>query len=283
MLGFMSEYPLWGRIIMVLAAAIVAHAIVRLIRASSTWLLSSDLARHISKTRTIVSLSTSILVFTIYFVGAGFALSELGVPLSTYLASASIIGFAVAFGSQGLVQDVVSGLTIVFTGLLDIGDLVEVSGQVGVVESFGMRFTVLRTPLGARTHIPNRSITNVVLYPRGYMRCLVDVGLPDDPVISTKIEDLATVLTDSVTQQFPGIFRASPEIVRGNKTVAGKKYLRIKFRIWPGRGDPLEKVFQREFLQAVKRIDAEYPDWMISVNYEIEQYTPPSPGIGRKR
>jgi small conductance mechanosensitive channel len=52
----------------------------------------------------------STLVFIFYFTAAGFILSELGVPIRTYFASASIIGLAVGFGSEGMVQDIVSGL-----------------------------------------------------------------------------------------------------------------------------------------------------------------------------
>ena len=89
--------------------------------------MSSTVAAHVSKTRTVISLVTSAVIFALYFAAAGFALNEFGVSLKAYFASASIIGLAIAFGSQGLVQDVVSGLTIVFTDLFDIGDVVEIT------------------------------------------------------------------------------------------------------------------------------------------------------------
>ncbi len=66
--------------------------------------------------------------------------------LKTYLASASIMGLAIGFGSQGLVQDVVTGVTLVFSDLIDVGEMVEISGQTGIVRSIGMRFTRSRTP-----------------------------------------------------------------------------------------------------------------------------------------
>ncbi|MDA0241196.1 MAG: hypothetical protein O3A84_14380 [Proteobacteria bacterium] len=46
--------------------------------------------------------------------------------------------------------------------------------------------------------------------------------------------------------------------------------MRLKFRIWPGRGGPIETVFKQELLQALKAIDPTYQDWMISVSYEVE-------------
>ncbi len=274
MASIFAELGIGQRIAIALVVAAIAHLLVRLIRAAASLAMSSAFAAHITKTRTIISLSASILVFALYFAAVGFALHELGVSLTTYFASASIIGLAVAFGSQGLVQDVVSGLTVVFTGLFDIGDVVEISGQVGVVEKFGMRFTVLRNPMGARIYVPNRSIANVITYPRGYVRCLIDIVLPPDEEKAEQIDATARLLTESAREQFPGIFRAPPEVTGVHRTKAGRSFLRIKFRIWPGRGAPLEGFLRQELLQAMKRIDADYADWMITVNYEVEQYAP---------
>jgi small-conductance mechanosensitive channel len=275
MTAFLADLSIWQRVVLVLVVAATAHGFVYVTRKASSRAMSSTFAEHITKTRTIISIVTSGLIFTLYFAAGGFALSELGVSLTTYFASASIIGLAVAFGSQGLVQDVVSGLTVVFTNLYDIGDVIEISGQVGVVERFGMRFTVLRNPMGAEVFVPNRSITNVIAYPRGYVRCLVDSVLPEDDEKLSDVENTVRLLTESATEQFPGILRAPPEVTGPHKTSAGKSYLRIKFRIWPGRGAPLEGVFRQDLLQAIRQIVPDYADWMVSVNYEVERYAPP--------
>lgn len=276
MSGLFADLAIWQRIVLVLLVAVIAHALVRLLRAFSTRAMASEVVARGTKGRTVVSLLTSTSVFVLYFSAIGFALSEVGVPLQTYFASATIIGLAVAFGSQGFVQDVVSGLTIVFTDLFDIGDVIEIGGQVGVVEHFGLRYTTLRSPLGAEVFVPNRNILNVVTYPRGYVRCHVDIVLPEAAEKAAAVEAVARELTDSVREQFPGILRAPAEVGAPRRTRAGKAYLRIKFRIWPGRGGPLEGFFRQDLLQAVKLIDPGYADWMITVNYEVDAYTPPS-------
>jgi len=275
MADFINDLPVWQRAVLVLLVAVAAHVSVRLLRAASRQAMSSGFATHITKTRTLVSLGTSALVFAIYFASFGFALGEIGVSLTTYFASASIIGLAVAFGSQGFVQDVVNGLTIVFSGSFDIGDVVEVSGEVGEVERFGLRYTVLRSPLGAKIMVPNRSILNVVSYPRGYVRCLVDLVLPTNAEAAARLEESARAMTDAARDQFPGILRAPPEITGPHATRDGKAYLRIKFRIWPERGAPIEGYFRQALLQAAKSADPDYADWMVAVNYEIETYAPP--------
>jgi len=164
------------RILIVAVIMVGLHLLVILVRRLSNKWMSSKVSAKLSKSRTIGSLTASALVFLLYFSAFGIILSEFGVSLKAYLASASIMGLAIGFGSQGLVQDVVNGLTVVFSGLFDVGDMVEISGQTGTVKAFGMRFTVIENAFGAEVSIPNRTITNVVKYPRGYFGAWLTSG-----------------------------------------------------------------------------------------------------------
>jgi small conductance mechanosensitive channel len=224
----------------------------------------------------VASLTISTVIFVIYFSAFGFILQEFGVSLTAYLASASILGLAIGFGSQGIVQDVVTGLTVIFSDLFHVGDMVEISGQSGIVTSLGMRFTVLRNPFGAEVYIPNRTITNVIVYPRGYIRCLADIALSSDDETMQRMTDAVRNIVSGTIDQFPGILRDQPEIEEVQVTHAGKRFLRIKFRIWPGRGAPIETTFRQDVVQALKGIDDSFADWKISINYEVQRRTPTS-------
>jgi small-conductance mechanosensitive channel len=85
----------------------------------------------------------------------------MNVSVTAYLASACVIGLALAFASQGIVQDVVMGVTIIFSDLLDVGDLVELAGQTGKVKKITMRYVEIENALRAIVFIPNRTINNV--------------------------------------------------------------------------------------------------------------------------
>lgn len=264
------------RLALIAVVVAVAHLIVRLVRAISERIMDRAMNRSLSKARTINSLITSTLIFSLYFGALGWALAELGVSLTAYLASASIIGFAVGFGSQGIVQDIVTGVTVVLTNQFDVGDMVQIGDHIGIVQNVGMRFTVLQNAMGADVMIPNRSITNVINYPRGYVRVEADVTLAPEPERAAEMEQKARAVTDSVFAQFAGVFRAPPELVGQFKTPSGKSYLRIKFRVWPGRADPIETTFRQELVQTLKAVDETYADWMVAVNYEVEKATPES-------
>ena len=260
----------FGKIAYILLFAFAAHLLVLVIQRLCKWLVSQRSVHTHPKTLSIATLTRSFAVFCIYFWVTGFILQTLGVSLTAYLASASVIGLAVGFGSQGLVQDVVTGLTLVFSNLLDVGDMVEIGGQTGLIRSIGMRFVLLENSMGAEIFIPNRSITNVINYPKGYVRCLVDVPLPDGQDRTT-LNALFESSMISFVDQFPGLFIYPPSIEEDISRSDGRKIARLKFRIWPGRGGPLETTFKNMLLQKLREIGIDYSDWMISVYYEVER------------
>ena len=233
--------------------------------------LSRRISPGLTKPKTIASLGTSALVFGLYFSAFGLILSEVGVSLKAYLASASIVGLAVGFGSQGLVQDVVTGLTIVFSGLFNVEDMVEISGQTGIVRGLGIRFTVIENPLGAKVYIPNRTITNVVKYPLGYIQGLIDVTLPPNSETARKMEEKVASVLSAFFEQLSGILLTAPTIGGRMKTSSGKEYLRIEFHMWPGRGAPVETDLKQEILYELKALEPDYQDWMVNINYEVEK------------
>ena len=259
------------RILIIVLLATGAHLLVIAIRYLGNRILSHRLTVAFSLARTFMSFVVSTLIFTMYFVALGLVFKEFGISLTAYFASASIIALAVGFGLQGLVQDVVTGLTIVFSKLFYLGDMVEIAGQTGIVSNFGVRFTVLVNYMGAEIFVPNRTITNVVNYPRGYIRGIAEIQLPDDPGVVKSIEDCVAKILQANYDRFPGIHIKPPSMEGRYKAVSEKEFLKIKFRIWPGQGTILENNFKRELIEALKIIDPRYEDWMLVLNYEVEK------------
>ncbi len=270
--AWVASLESWQRLLLVLAVAAGAHVVVTLIRRLTNYWMGLSIHQNRRKAISLLSIFSSTLIFIFYFAAIGFALAELGVPIAAYFASASIIGLAVGFGSQGLVQDVVTGLSSIFSDIYDIGDMVEIGGQVGVVKNIGLRFLEINNTLGAKVTIPNRSITNVINYRRGYIRCITDITLPADSSgdIQSSVIERLTLLANGVYEQFPGILVTPPKIEGRQQNSGGRSYLRIKFRIWPGRGAPIEQSFRQEAIAEMIKIDEKYKDWMVAVHYEVE-------------
>ncbi|MDH3510378.1 MAG: mechanosensitive ion channel family protein [Gammaproteobacteria bacterium] len=273
LLGNLDGLSLPLRLIGTAVLAVVTHLIVVLIRHLATFAHVGQQTKRFQKLRSVVTLATSAVIFSLYFFAIGLILKEFGVSLTAYLASASVIGLAIGFGSQGIVQDVVTGLTLIFSDLVDVGDLVEIGGQTGIVRAITMRFTELENALGANVFIPNRTINNIISYPRGYVRCIVDVTLRGSEEARKITEISALRIMQSTREQFPGILIAAPSSEGRIKLKAGKEILRIKFRIWPARGQPIETNYLQELIAELKQNDPDYQPWMIAVSYEVEEKT----------
>lgn len=270
-LNYLNDLNMSLRLAVFAGLAVATHVVVILLRQLSRQAFVSQQVRRHQKLRSIATLATSALIFTLYFLAVGLILREFGVSLTAYLASASVVGLAIGFGSQGIVQDVVTGLTFIFSDLIDVGDLVEVSGQTGVVKAITMRFVELENAMGAAVFVPNRTINNVINYPRGYIRCIVDITLRGDEANRSSIESIAMRLMNLVQQQFPGICITEPSSEGRVVFDAGKEILRIKFRIWPNRGGPIETAFYQELIAEIAKLDADYRPWMVAISYEVEK------------
>lgn len=266
--------------------ALAAHGLVQGIRRLGEWILMPAdapglagrlAARRGPKVATVTGLVVSALTFTIYFLALGFLLRELTpITLGQYLASATVIGLAVGFGTQGLVQDIVTGLTLIFSDAVDVGELVEVSGQMGRVERIGLRFTTLTTFVGTTVFVPNRNIATIGRYRLGYVRTFLDVQIPPG-VQEADVTSTLERLTRSFRAQHSGVILGEPRIHAIQRAGAeGWRYLRIRFRTWPGQQGLLEGALRQRVLAAMRELVPDYPDWMVTFTYRIQ--SPPSPG-----
>jgi moderate conductance mechanosensitive channel len=269
-----------ARLALILAIAAGAHLVVRGVKTGSDRILApptlgdraASASRRHPKIATVVSLLVSSATFALWFAAVGVALNQFGLQLTTYFATATVIGLAVGFGSQGLVQDVVIGLTMIFTDALDIGDTVEVSGHVGRVERIGLRFTTLTNFLGQTIFIPNRNIAVVGRFRRGIVRAYMDVQVPASEQDGG--EELAREL-----QRLAAGLRAQYAAVLGEPEVMGVRaagpggwrFVRLKFRIWPGQQAVVETAFRQRILAFMRARDEAYADWMIAVSYRVAE------------
>jgi moderate conductance mechanosensitive channel len=212
----------------------------------------------------------SSAIFAMYFVAIGLVLQEYGVNLTTYLASASIIGLAVSFGSQGLVQDVVISLTLIFSDAMDSGDMVEIAGTVtvvGRVEEIGLRFTTLRNLFNQAVFIPNRTIANVSRFPQGGVYAYADIQIPAGSDQARAVQSIQGI-AQGMWDQFGAIILEQPTVGAVQMTQGGGwEFVRVHFKIWPGQGTLIETTFRQQATRLMKAFDANYADWQVAVTY----------------
>jgi hypothetical protein len=271
--------PLPWRVLTFIALGVATHLVVLFIKHIAIRFSGRTKPLRLKKLQSLTTLLTSAAVFVLYFLLIGFVLNAFGVSLTAYLASASVVGLAVAFGSQGLVQDFVTGLTLIFSDLIDVGDLVDLGGQTGIVRGITMRFVELENALGGIVYVPNRTISNVVNYPFGCVRCFVDVTLLGDAEQKKRMHDAAVRAALDFHQQFPALLVSPPGVDGRRRLTSGKEILRLLFAIWPNRGATIETTLQQELVATLKRESADYAPWMVAVSYEIEARSTDTPQL----
>lgn len=277
LLEIIRSLPMLPRVLAIFALAVAAHLLVLIIRALSTWLVApkgtsvmSMMRRH-PKFVTVTTIFVSASTFAIYFAAIGFVLTELGVSLTAYLASASVIGLAVGFGLQGLVQDVVIGLTVIFSDVLDVGDVVDLGGQTGRVERVGLRFTVLVNVHDQRVFVPNRNITQIGRYRGGHVRAFVDLQLPEE-ASSEEFARMLEPVARALRRQHSALIVAPVEFIGTVETEeSGWRFYRIMFKMWPGQGALVEQTFRQRAVAILKQQYPDYADWMVTVTYRVRR------------
>lgn len=114
------------------------------------------------RTRTLVTVVSSLAKYLIMIIAFIWVLAIVGVNISTIFASIGIIALIVGFGAESLVADVVTGVFILFENQFNVGDIIEVNGYRGWVESIGVRTVSLRDTGGNIKIINNSDLKNVV-------------------------------------------------------------------------------------------------------------------------
>ena len=209
--------------------------------AVESWLeyrLNPNLGRYVSaRERTLLNLfrnaftvALSVLVFMLM-------LSELGVNIGPLLAGVGVVGLAVGFGAQKLVQDVINGAFIQFENSLNEGDVVQVGGISGVVERLTIRSVTLRSLDGTYHVIPFSAVDTVsnLMKHFSYHVAAIRVGYRED------ISEVKDAMTEAFRRlketehtadilgdfEMHGVveFMESAVVVRGRiKTLPGKQW-----------------------------------------------------------
>jgi small conductance mechanosensitive channel len=135
-----------------------------------------------ARLRTLLPLLRSTIMITIAIIAGLMILGEVGINIAPLLAGAGIIGVAIGFGSQKLVQDLITGIFLLLENAMQVGDVVSVGGLGGVVESLSVRTIRLRSEDGSIYIIPFSSVTTVTNMTRDYSRAVIvaSVAYKDD-------------------------------------------------------------------------------------------------------
>lgn len=206
---------------------------------------------------TLVPLTKSAMKYIIFFTAFLMALNALNLNPAPLLAGAGIIGIVVGLGAQPLINDLVSGLFILFESLYLVGDYIEVDGGRGIVESIDIRTTRLRDPGGQQHILRNGQVGNIINFSKRYTFAEVEVGVAYD----TDLDHAYAVLKkvgEQIRQDHPDVLEAMT--VQGLQDFGESELLlRTITRVKPGCHQQVARDVRKLIKEAFDRENIEIP------------------------
>ncbi|HVZ08692.1 MAG TPA: mechanosensitive ion channel domain-containing protein [Rhodopila sp.] len=149
-----------------------------------------------ARLRTLLPLLRTTLLICIGIFAGLTVLSEIGINVAPLLAGAGIVGVAIGFGSQKLVQDLINGIFLLLENAMQVGDFVTVSGLSGTVEALSVRAIRLRASDGSVHLIPFSAVTSVTNVNRGLGNASVTVTVAYQEDIDQVMLELKAVAAE---------------------------------------------------------------------------------------
>ena len=196
-----------------------------------------------------------VLLITILVVAGLMLLSWWTIPIAPFLAVGSIVGFALGFGAQSFVKDVIAGFFIISENQFSIGDVVRIGGASGVVTDIRLRVTVLRDAEGIVHYVPNGAIDVASNLTQNEVNVVMDVGVG----YSEQVDRVIEVLSDEVARfsadpEWAESFTEPPQVLGVQELADWSVNVRLNLTVTP----VTKWKVRRELLRRVKnRLDAE--------------------------
>ena len=238
---------------LIVLAAIVLHVVV------ASWVeyrLNVNFGRvPTSREKTLLNLFKNAFTVALVVFGTMLALAQVGVNIAPLLAGAGVVGLAIGFGAQKLVQDIITGIFIQFENIMNEGDVVAVGAWTGVVEKLTIRSVTIRDLSGTVHLIPFSSVDQVSNMMRGFSYHVAEIGVAYDSDIDAvklamqeaferlmETEHKDDILDDLDMQGITAFgdsaitVRARIKTLPGKQWATGRKYNEILKTIFAQRG-----------------------------------------------
>ena len=198
-----------------------------------------------SKGRSLVTLIKSATSYITFIVGFFWCLAAVGVNVSTIFASVGIITLVVGFGAQSLVEDLITGVFLVFEDQFNVGDIIEVGGFRGTVESIGIRTTAIKDVGGNIKLINNSDLRNILNRSATDSIAVTSVSVSYGTDIE-KVEKCFETLLPAIQAKYPDVFLEEPKYL-GVQTL-GESGLELKV---------IGKVNEKDIFSAARLLNRE--------------------------
>jgi len=188
-----------------------------------------------ARAKTLLSLFRNALAIAMVTITGMIVLSEIGINIGPLIAGAGVLGLAIGFGAQKLVQDVITGVFIQVENAMNTGDVVTVGGITGTAERLSIRSVGIRDLSGTYHIVPFSSVDTVSNYMREYGNHVGEYGIGYNESIDEAIEQLQLAFEDLKASEEHGQKLLADLTVAGVTALADSSVnIRVVIKTTPG-------------------------------------------------
>jgi moderate conductance mechanosensitive channel len=209
----------------------------------------------------VASVISSVAISVLYVVVAVDIANQLGLPLGSMVAPAAVLGAALGFGAQRIVQDLLSGFFLITEKQYGFGDLVELTVNGGgtargTVEDVTLRVTKLRTSDGEMYTVPNGLIVKSRNLSKDWARAVVDIPVPTAADLN-RVNDVLSDVTKAAMQDngLPDLLLDEPSLMGVESIEVDTVNLRMVARTLPGKQFEVGRELRALVVSALRRAD----------------------------
>ena len=250
-------------VLLILGAALLTRVITKVARMWTERIdaqnadkeLWSEESKHL---HSLVQVIAYVSIGGLYVVVALQIVLRFGVNLVTLVAPATVLGAALGFGAQRIVQDFLAGFFALAERQYAYGDIVELTTSTGTtagtVEDVTLRVTRLRTLDGEVVIVPNGQIVTAINQSQDWARAIVDVPVPNSADMDIVHDILDEVCRGIVNDEYVGVYILDePSVMVIQSIKLEQTVLRLLARTKPGMqwevGRRMRAVILRRFRQ----------------------------------
>jgi small-conductance mechanosensitive channel len=202
-----------------------------------------------TRTETLLPLLRNFIMTILVIVVALTVMHSLGIEIGPLLAGAGVIGIAIGFGAQKLVQDVISGIFFLLDDAFRRGEYIITGTLKGTVEKISMRSMQLRHHLGALQTVPYGEIGTVKNLSRDWVTMKLELRLPYNADLEKVRKTIKKIGQELLQHEELGPQFILPLKSQGVvRTEESALIVRMKFTTHPGK----QWVVRREAYQRVR-------------------------------
>lgn len=241
----------------ILAILLVAVVVTLVLRVMVSRLLRRVFAipgvpivRAEARQQALATTLRSALVGLVWAAAVITVISEVGVNVGAFVATATVIGGAVAFGAQTLVRDVISGFFVLAEDQYGVGDQVDVGHASGTVERITLRSVRMRDGEGRVWFVPHGNVVRVANLSKSAVALLdVEVARSSDvALVERALHRLSQRLGELVGDELT----AEPNVVGLDDVRDDRLVYRVSVATKPSRQDAVRRAWRRAVLEAFR-------------------------------